>query len=443
MFGNTGETFFDFANRRADELNNARKILFDKSMTQCPYAPSSPLAVGAGEDVVSLSSNTEQLLANDVDDEMSKRSSEVEINLNNEECVLASVTFDTMPMMGKTSDKLFMLDTYTVGILSSSDSSLRLYNLNVYARTFSLVRAKHFRGADVPFDACADKFKHIYIVFPDTNKIAKYALNSTSSSSSSASSSSSRSNRTQQMLIRELISVRDADFSPSTIACHDDLIYVGERIKNHIRVYDRLLRLVRIISLKGVIASNHVALGVNQNVRVLMDGLDSLALWQVPSPTDNQQHQPSLSSSSVHHVKSSSSHHSHHRKKFTLHPEGNKATLCHFYTRMSCLEDVSVSVETPSNVLDEDDSTSSSSAATRSNIYVTDSCANEVRKFVFERGHKIVDESAYQFSHADGMPISAVANPLGHLFVLTDMPRRLLVIDQRECVASSDHHTHS
>lgn len=72
VFGNTGETFFDFANRRVNELNNANKILFDKSMTQCPYAPSSPLAVG-GEDVVSLSSNTEQLLANDVDDEMSKR----------------------------------------------------------------------------------------------------------------------------------------------------------------------------------------------------------------------------------------------------------------------------------------------------------------------------------------------------------------------------------
>ena len=149
-----------------------------------------------------------------------------------------------------------MLDTYTVGILSSSDSSLRLYNLNVYARTFSLVRAKHFRGADVPYDACADKFKHIYIVFPDANKIAKYALNSTSSSSSS--SSSSRSNRTQQMLIRELISVRDADFRPSTIACHDDLIYVGERIKNHIRVYDRLLRLVRIISLKVCVALYYI-----------------------------------------------------------------------------------------------------------------------------------------------------------------------------------------
>lgn len=175
----------------------------------------------------------------------------MEININNEECVLASVTFDTMQIFDKTSDKLFMLDTYTVGILSSSDSSLRLYNLNVYARTFSLVRAKHFRGADVPYDACADKFKHIYIVFPDVNKIAKYALNSTSSS---FSSSSSRSNRTQQMLIRELISVRDAEFRPSTIACHDDLIYVGERMKNHIRVYDRLLRLVRIISLKVCVA---------------------------------------------------------------------------------------------------------------------------------------------------------------------------------------------
>lgn len=165
----------------------------------------------------------------------------MEINVDNNDCVVASVTFETLN--ARTSDKLFMLDAYTVGLLSSSEFSLRLYNLNIYQRTLTLLRTKHFRGGDVPTDACADKFKHIYVVFPDSNKIAKYALNSSSSLRSG-------SNRTQQILVRELISVRDAEFNPSTIACHDDLIYVGERAKKYLRVYDKLLRLVRIIFLQ-------------------------------------------------------------------------------------------------------------------------------------------------------------------------------------------------
>jgi len=162
-----------------------------------------------------------------------------------------------------------------------------------------------------------------------------------------------------------------------------------------------------------------VALGVNQNVRVLIDGSDSLALFQAPPATLSSQQPPA-----VHHK--SNHHHSHHRKKFSLHPESNKATVCHFHTSMECLEDVSVSIET-STIVDE--------SKTQSNIYAVDSCDNQVKKFVFERGHKIVEESKYQFRPADGTPVSAVANQLGHLFVLTDMPRRLLVIDQRECSA--------
>lgn len=165
--------------------------------------------------------------------------------------------------------------------------------------------------------------------------------------------------------------------------------------------------------------SNHVALGVNQNVRVLIDGSDSLALFQSPSPSPQQQQQSSTVNQKP------INHHVHHRKKFTLHQESNKANVCHFYTSMECLEDVSVSIETGTMTSDE--------SKTQSNIYAANSCDNQVKKFVFERGQKVVEERAYQFGLNDGTPISVVANQLGHLFVLTDLPRRLLVIDQREC----------
>lgn len=57
VFGNTGESFFDFANRRANELKEMNKITFDRSMSQCPYAPSSALSPSVFEDASSLSSS--------------------------------------------------------------------------------------------------------------------------------------------------------------------------------------------------------------------------------------------------------------------------------------------------------------------------------------------------------------------------------------------------
>lgn len=360
-------------------------------------------------------------------------SSETSSSTNNvitstNECTLASLTFETLH--DRTSDKLFLLDTYTVGLLSSSEFSLRLYQLNVYQRSLTLLRTKYFRGGDVPTDACGDKFKHIYVVFPDTNKIVKYALNSSSPlvnslrlTNRSASSSSSSLN---SLVIRELVSIRDPDFSPSTIACHDDLVYVGERANKHLRVYDRLLRLVRIIHLQGLVVSSHVAIAVNQNVRVLMDGSDSLAVFQPIQQPPLDHH------SKIHHH----NHQQNHRKKFSLRPESNKASVCHFYTNMECLEDVSVAIESTET---SENTSEQTTTETSSSIFTADSCSGEIRKFVFERGHKVSESARFQLdaSAGDGTPISVVANQLGHVFVLTDLPRRLIVLDQRECLSRS------
>ena len=57
VFGNTDESFFDFANRRMNELKNMNKMLFDKSIAQCPYAASSPLNVAGGGDTVESSND--------------------------------------------------------------------------------------------------------------------------------------------------------------------------------------------------------------------------------------------------------------------------------------------------------------------------------------------------------------------------------------------------
>lgn len=219
------------------------------------------------------------------------------------------------------------------------------------------------------------------------------------------------------MVIRELISIRDTDFSPSTIACHDDLVYVGERASKQIRVYDKLLRLVRIVHLHGVIVSNHVALAVNQNVRVLMDGSDSLALFQQPIGGSQASSTPAAN---IHRVNSNHHHQDNSRRKFTLRPESNRASVCHFYTSMECLEDVNVAVDD-----DEDKNERASS------IYAADSCLGQVKRFGYEHGRKIVELASLQID--DGTPVSVVANPLGHVFVLTDLPRRLLVVDSREC----------
>ena len=68
----------------------------------------------------------------------------------------------------------------------------------------------------------------------------------------------------------------------------------------------------------------------------------------------------------------------------------------------------------------------------KSSIFVVDSCANEVKEFGYRRDERITLSHTYGIEN--GMPISVVANQMGILFVLTDLPRRIYIIDQRgEC----------
>lgn len=432
VFGNRDESFFDFASRRVNELQNINRNLFLKSINQCEYSPIDTNEHSSNHDVNNKISDNDSELEEDINKRFLTRSIQQSPDSN---CILASVSLDTF--LGKTSDKLFLYDMYTVGLISSSDSTLRFYYFNIYQRTLNLLRTKYFRG-EVPYDACTDKFKNIYVVFPDQNKIGKYILNQTTllkSSNRQHSSTSSvyfnkKSNKTQ-FIIRELNSIKDTDFRPSTVACHDDLIYVSERsTKNHIRIYDKALRLVRIITLDGVVVSNHHAMAVNQNVRVLIDGLDTLALFnpqttvthQSSSSTVDSNHNRTSTTNQNSELSSSSSSPSifniKHRKKYSLVPENNKVTVCHFYSNMNCLEDVSLQFESRS----------------KSFIYVADSCENDIKRFLFKKNEKIVLEENFKFTN--GIPVSMVSNQLGYLFVLTDLPRKITIINQRECVSS-------
>lgn len=230
------------------------------------------------------------------------------------------------------------------------------------------------------------------------------------------------------------MSIKDTEFNPSTIACSNDLLYVGERPHNIIRVYDKLLRLVRIIHLKNVVVSSHRALAVNQNARVMLDGSDSLALFNPPtsvskrSSLDQQQQTPLTSAAAAA---------SKNRKR------GIKARLnvCHVYQSIGCLEDVKLVAH----------------SSTRSSIFLVDSCENEVKEFDYRREESSSSSSSTiknndtsnstinpptvswlkRLRIENGIPISVVGNELGYLFVLTDLPRKILVLNQKECGRTS------
>ena len=217
-------------------------------------------------------------------------------------------------------------------------------------------------------------------------------------------------------VMKEIMSIKDADFSPSTIACNEDYLYVGERPKNVIRVYDRLLRLIRVISLNGLVVSSHRALAVGQNVGVLMDGSDGLALFNSPNSSSFSGN-PLLTGGGRKSAVSESS---------RVNP---KVNVCHFYSSPGCLEDVKVVAESRS----------------KSSVLVADSCANDIKEFSYEKGGESNRSGTQQqqprisltrrFGIESGVPISVVSNQLGVLFVLTDLPQKIYILDQKKCDA--------
>jgi hypothetical protein len=371
IFGNTGESFFEFANRRVNELKNQNRLQFEKSINNCFYSPKSQLSKRYVSE--SFSGN---------------ESNKTPVNTN-KKCILGSFTLPDV--LGKTSDRLFMHDPITLGLISSADSTLRLFNFNMVTRTLHHLRTKHFHN-EVPVDACSDKFKNIYVVFPDQNKIAKYQVYQ--AFINQKSSMHSKTNKTR-IGIKETISVKDADFFPSAIACHDDLIYVSERPKNQIRVYDKQLRVLRLIYLNGVVVSSHHALAVNQNVRVTLDGLDAISLFNPNNMIQNEKFDI--------------------KKKYSLIPENNRVNLCHFYKKLNCLNDIHVLAESKS----------------KSFIYLVDTCDSNLLEFVYNKDEKI--NMTRRIHLPLGMPISVTANQFGYLFALTDSPRKIFMIDMKEC----------
>lgn len=156
VFGNTYETFFEFANRRTFEIESRNKDLYEKSMQACIYTP-----------YESESEQQQQQQFDDDDDERKQEST-------NTQCLVSVLNMaEHHSGGGKMSDRLFQFDGKTLGLVSSSDSSLRLFDFNTSHGVLQSVRVKYFKS-ERPFDACADTVNsNVYVVFPDENKIGK------------------------------------------------------------------------------------------------------------------------------------------------------------------------------------------------------------------------------------------------------------------------------
>ena len=146
IFDNTYETFFEFANRRTFEIESRNKDLYEKSMKACIYTP----------------------YENDND--------ESDTTSNNQQCLVSVLNMAEHHgggSGGRMSDRLFQFDAKTLGLISSSDSSLRLFDFNATHGILQSVRVKYFKN-ERPYDACADTVNsNVYAVFPDENKIGK------------------------------------------------------------------------------------------------------------------------------------------------------------------------------------------------------------------------------------------------------------------------------
>ena len=137
-----GESFFDFANRRVMEMQNQNKQQFEKAISECSVA-------------MTISNSHHQV--------------------EEEKCSVGSLTIDNM--FTRTADRLFLYDANTIGLISSQEASLKFLSFNAHQKTLTHLRTKYFRN-EIPHDACVDKSRAIYVVFPDQNKIAKYVFSS-------------------------------------------------------------------------------------------------------------------------------------------------------------------------------------------------------------------------------------------------------------------------
>jgi hypothetical protein len=384
IFGNTGESFFDFANRKTAELKAKNNKLLENSINSCSYSSASA--------DISLSQNSNDLNRKyEIKDPEGLLDNDLSVNSASmsTSCVVGS--YKIVNAIGLSEGRLFTIDPNMIGLVISSDSTLRLFSFNSIHKTLKHLRTKTFRR-ETPMDACADKNRNIYIVFPDQNKIVKYSIIQ-SHLSKSHGQMSKFSNRSH-VAIKELISVKDVDFSPSAVSCYDDMIYVSERPKNLIRVYDKLLRLMRVIYLNDVVISAHKSISINQNARVIMDGNSAVALL---NPNFNLMLSTSLN-----------------KKKYSIIPDNNKVSVCHFFKSVDCLEDVEVITKTK----------------TKSSIFVADSCDKDIKVFNYSKDEKI--KLINKISLMDE-PNSIVINSNDYLFEFSARKSKINILDLKEC----------
>jgi hypothetical protein len=229
------------------------------------------------------------------------------------------------------SGKLFSYDQNIVGLITNGDFSVRFYNFNPILKSLTRIYMKSFHER-VPFDACVDKAKNIFIVFPDEQMITKYVLET------------SINNGVKSIRLREIAMKVEREYNPSSITCYDDHIYISERPTNTIRVHDSNLNLVKKIEISGVVISMHRAIDVNQVARIFADDSSGVAFFnQIENTGDNS------------------------------------ANACHFYHQKNCIEDVTLKLENKNKTL----------------IYIADGCSNEVKQFEYNNNRHLYYINSY------------------------------------------------
>ena len=232
------------------------------------------------------------------------------------------------------SGKLFSYDQNMIGLITNGDFSIRFYNFNATQKSLTRVYMKPFHER-VPFDACVDTAKNIFIVFPDEQMIGKYVLDF------------SINNGIRSIRLREIAIKVDRDYNPSSITCYEDNIYVSERPSNTIRVYDGNLNILRKLDINGVVVSAHRAIDINHAARVFADDTSGVAFFNKIENTDDL-----------------------------------VSNACHFYHKKNCVEDVSLKMEKKNKTL----------------IFIADGCSNEVKQYEFISDHNLNYISSYSYN---------------------------------------------
>lgn len=205
------------------ELKKTNEALFNQAINACKYAP------------LFMTSHSNEM------------NEDIEAN-----CYGSTIELDLGMYYA---NRIFLVDDLTLGVISSSGLTISIYRIATPELSLELLSTKYFNRYHVPYDACADLSKNIFVLSQE--KLTKYKLNENSA----------------------LVKAKTIFIQSSSIACHANQVYVNDRLNNRIRVYSGDdLEQVETLDAKGVIFSMNHALGVDSNVKAFVDGLDSVAV---------------------------------------------------------------------------------------------------------------------------------------------------------------------